>query len=120
MQNAPTEPGAPRSREDDVAEVDLRGEAFAAVGAVSASHTRRQEQSDAYPSIARVNPSWRVIRCRDDMQWILQRRDGATWRGNSFHRDRDVLLDRIASRCGEVDAAVVDAIRALPVRYERK
>ena len=89
----------------------------AALIAVPARQSRR-EKDEAYPYIAQLNARWRVISCRDDLQWILQRLDGDQWRGNSFHRDRDVLLQRIAERCGEVDAAALDLIRALPERYQ--
>ena len=85
--------------------------------AVPARQSRR-EKDEAYPCIARLNARWRVICCRDDLQWILQRLDGDQWRGNSFCRTREVLLQRIAERCGEVNATALDLIRALPERYE--
>jgi hypothetical protein len=81
--------------------------------AVNAVPARVSERDDAYPAIAQLSAQWRVIRCRDDMQWILQKRQGGLWRGNSYHRDQDVLLERIVSRCGEVDAAALDVIREL-------
>ena len=91
---------------------------FAAVDPVLAPVPVRQERSDNYPCIARVNDRWRVIRCADRIQWVLQRRKGVLWFGNSYHRDRDVLLQRIGERCGEVDAGALDLIRALPEWYE--
>ena len=91
---------------------------FAAVDPILAPVRARQERSDDYPCIARLNDRWRVIHCADDVQWILQRRKGVLWFGNSFHRTREVLLQRIAERCGEVDAAALDLVRALPERYE--
>src|SRR5262245_19566400 len=39
----------------------------------SASH---REESDHYPAVLCLNRSWRVIRCRNDLQFILQRRKG--------------------------------------------
>ena len=90
----------------------------AAVDPILAPVRARQERSDNYPCIARLNDRWRVIRCADDVQWILQRRKGVLWFGNSYHRDRAVLLQRIVSRCGEVDAVAFDLIRALPEWYE--
>ena len=67
---------------------------FAAVRTVS-TRLRRREKDDAYPIVARLNERWRVI-------------------------TREVLLQRIAERCGEVDAAALDLVRALPDRYEEK
>jgi hypothetical protein len=51
------------------------------------------ESSDLYPCI-RLNPRWRVISCRDGVQWILQARDRAEtvarddWRGRSYCRPK--------------------------------
>ena len=90
---------------------------FAAVRTVS-TRLRPREKDDAYPIVARLNERWRVIRCADDIQWILQKHSGGEWRGNSFHRTREVLLQRIAERCGEVNAVALDLIRALPDRYQ--
>ena len=59
---------------------------FAAVDPILAPVPARQERSDDYPCIARLNDRWRVIRCADDVQWILQRRKGVLWFGNSYHR----------------------------------
>ena len=35
------------------------------------------ESYDAWPVVARLNADWRVIACRDGIQWILQRRNRA-------------------------------------------
>lgn len=36
-----------------------------------------QETADSYAAVvAQLNDQWRVIECRDGIQWILQRRDG--------------------------------------------
>ncbi len=46
-----------------------------------------RESDDNYARVvARLDDGWRVIVCRDDLQWILQRRDGeraggARWAG---------------------------------------
>ncbi len=39
----------------------------------------RAEESDAYSDvIATLGPRWRVIACREGLQWILQRHQGKT------------------------------------------
>lgn len=55
------------------------------------------EQSDSYPRIvARLNAQWRVVSCRDGVQWILQircgQRDGLPrWKNRYFFRTREGL-----------------------------
>jgi hypothetical protein len=68
--------------------------------------SRGPEEADSYPAvIARLNDRWRVIECRDGMQWILQLRKGqragqAIWRARRFHRDRTALLASMRELCG--------------------
>ena len=55
-------------------------------------------ESDNYPNVvARLGVDWRVIVCRDGIQWIVQRRvgkrhGGARWEARSYCRSRDGLL----------------------------
>lgn len=55
---------------------------------------RIQETDDAYPVIAEISDSLRVINCRDDIQWIVQSRNGKTsgWRGRHYCRTRTSLI----------------------------
>src|SRR5882724_1291746 len=99
----------PELAPDDIGEVPSP-----AVTVVPARHNRPHEADEAYPAIAQLNDRWRVINCRDDLQWILQKFEGKRWRGNSYHRDRAVLIERIASRCGDVDASALEVVLALP------
>jgi hypothetical protein len=56
------------------------------------------ESSSSYGNVvATLNRKWRVIRCRDGIQWILQSRDSLTatvgiWRGRSYCRTKEALL----------------------------
>lgn len=67
--------------------------------------SRGPEEADNYPAVvARLNDRWRVIECRDRMQWILQMRKGqrdgqSVWRGRRFHRDREALVASISGLC---------------------
>ncbi len=62
------------------------------------------ESEDGYPSIARSG-RWRIIRCRDDIQWILQQdrrkgcrgRDANPWRGKAYVAN-DRFLASVISR----------------------
>lgn len=73
------------------------------------SGRRLREEDDAYPVIARIGNRHRVVECRDRIQWIVQRLIGSRWRGVSFHRDRDVLIEQ----SGATGPALI-TLQALP------
>ena len=81
---------------------------------VTAPQTHR-ERDDGYKGVvAQLAPRWRVIACRDGIQWILQRKEashGGPWRGVSYHTNRDGLL----RACGSLEAASRGALEALEV-----
>jgi hypothetical protein len=54
---------------------------------------RLGETDDAYPAIY-AEPTLRIIRCKDDIQWIAQLRLGGRWRSKSFHRSWTSLHER--------------------------
>ena len=69
----------------------------------------RSESDDNYEAvIAILTDRWRVIECRDRIQWILQYRASAEtystahWVGRSYCRSRDALIRCCISRCGTV------------------
>lgn len=60
------------------------------------NHSHR-ERDDTYRDVILERGDWRVIRCKDRIQWIVQKRapgclrsDG--WRGISFHLHRETLI----------------------------
>ena len=53
----------------------------------------------------------RIIDCRDGIQWIVQRRRGRQWRGVSFHRCRNVMIERW---CSGADTMALSVLKALP------
>jgi hypothetical protein len=55
------------------------------------------ERDMGYPAVALLEDGRRIIRCRDDIQWILQkpRRGGHRWDDLGYFRDMEVLLSRI-------------------------
>jgi hypothetical protein len=84
------------------------------------------ESSAAYPAVA-LNSHWRVIACRDGIQWILQRQHGpdaperpaaARWEGRAYCRTKEALIRCCRAYSGEIDAAAVAALRTLPERIE--
>jgi hypothetical protein len=79
---------------------------------VTAPKTHR-ERDDAYRNVvAQLAPRWRVIICKDGIQWIVQQKEsshGGPWRGVSYHTNRDGLL----RACGSLEAASCGALEAL-------
>jgi hypothetical protein len=79
----------------------------------------RNESSDTYSDVVAVlNRKWRVIRCRDGIQWILQSRDSATavkgiWRSRSYCRTKEVMLRVCAAHAGELDPTAVGLLAGL-------
>ena len=60
-----------------------------------------------------------MIDCRDNIQWIVQRRDGANWRGLSFCRTRVVLIRDAKRRLGNELPKVIIANTAPMVAMSR-
>ena len=62
---------------------------------------QHKETSDQYLHIVcHLNSRWRVIRCRHDLQWIIQRRFSADlnkgrWIGQSYH----MILESLRASC---------------------
>jgi hypothetical protein len=79
------------------------------------------ESDDRYPHV-RLNECWRVIECRDGLQWILQYRNrtetvaGCDWRGRSYCRTRTALIACCDRHCGTIDPGAAFMVAALPWR----
>jgi hypothetical protein len=82
------------------------------------------EESDNYHAVvAQLNDGWRVIVCRSNIQWILQRRRGercgrARWEGRSYCRTRQALLRCSREHAGPIEPSAVAILAALPERIE--
>jgi hypothetical protein len=79
------------------------------------------ETADDYARIvAQINQDWRVIECRDRVQWILQRRGspktsrGDDWRGRSYCRTSEALIRCTREYAGAIDPAASAILAALP------
>jgi hypothetical protein len=83
--------------------------------AVSAS-----EEAETYRAVVAIlNPRWRVIECRNCIQWILQRsaglRHGTTrWEGRCYCRTRECLLRRVRELAGEIEPIASAVLKNLP------
>jgi hypothetical protein len=77
------------------------------------------EECDAYPVVAKLNAQWRVIACRANIQWILQRHGGAPdrWRSRWFYRTRAALIRGINTHVVHSGDVSVVLAQRLPERF---
>jgi hypothetical protein len=65
-----------------------------------------------------LNEGWRVIVCRDGIQWILQfakkSGHGTAWRRRSYCRTKSGLIGVCAAHAGECDPKAAAVLEALP------
>ena len=79
-----------------------------------------ERNADDYPAVvATLNTGWRIIECRDGLQWILQRRAGKRhgqprWEGRCYCRTRDGLGARVRELAGGLDATALAILEGLP------
>lgn len=115
--------GAPCSGQADTA----RGIPFAAATDtqnITPTRVQRQhhETADDYlRTVVRLNQTWRVIECKDGLQWILQRRDAVRsgqprWTGRRYFQTKAALLKISRALCGPLDAEALDILMALPAQ----
>jgi hypothetical protein len=89
-------------------------------GGSSPQPPSHRERDDSYAKvIAQLGPRWRVITCKDGLQWILQRRSVAppntgTWAGNSYSTTRDALIAACSDRKLLSEPHLRRALDALP------
>ncbi len=87
-----------------------------------------RESDDDYPSIARSG-RWRIIRCRDDIQWIVQQdrrrgcagRDLRPWRGVAYVVNQRFLREVISRPSLGIprdDLAALLILAALPEHFK--
>ena len=81
--------------------------------------SRRETDDNYFAVLTPLAPRWRVILCRDGMQYILQRQFGkrlheAVWRGETYHTTRRSLIRACAKRDLLSDATAQAAIGRLP------
>jgi hypothetical protein len=77
------------------------------------------EESDAYPTIANLSTRFRVIACRANIQWILQKRRGDVdhWRGVWFCRTRQALVRGVHMHVDHIGGDALARLLRLPQRF---
>jgi hypothetical protein len=86
---------------------------------------RHHESADDYHGIViGLSTNHRVITCKDQLQWVLQRRDGerhgrARWAGVGYFLTRDALLRASRALCTRIYPTAFAALVALPEHFGR-
>jgi hypothetical protein len=79
-----------------------------------------RERDDNYKGvIVQLDPRWRIIECRDAIQWIIQKRSAepshsGEWRGVSYLVSRDALIELSVNRGLLSDPSKRAVLEALP------
>jgi hypothetical protein len=79
----------------------------------------REEAADYPRVVVTLNPKWRVIECKDRLQWIVQKRSGerhgtARYCGRSYVRRRDALIRLCRTYAGEITQSALHTLSHLP------
>lgn len=78
------------------------------------SASTREKDDDYCRVVAVLNDNWRVIECKDGIQWIIQKASPSEWRSKKYLRDRESLIQRVRSLCGPVNDTAMARLVALP------
>ena len=105
--------------------VDATYGAIAGSPCLPASESVREEADNYRAIIVTLNLHWRVIECRDAIQWILQRRAGTRhgqprWDGRCYCRTRQGLLRRVRELTGECNGVALSILERLPECMEAR
>jgi len=77
------------------------------------SHISHRERDDAYcGTIVQFNPRWRLILCKDQIQWIIQKKEsshGGFWRSKQYLMCKDSVFEA----CGRLGLLCDESIRAM-------
>jgi hypothetical protein len=82
--------------------------------------SNREEANDYRRVVVILNSGWRIIACRDGIQWILQRRSGERhgqprWVSKKYNRNkRSAEATTSIGLAGEVDPAAREVLDGLP------
>ena len=96
-------------------------------GRPSTRHISHRERDDAYiGTIVQFSPRWRLILCKDQMQWIIQKKESSRrgdWRGKYYLTCKDSVLEASGRQDWLSDPKVKAVLHALPMRardYRKK
>ena len=80
--------------------------------------SHHESAADYTHIVACLNDRYRVIRCKDDLQWIIQKRDGfrigqPRWTARSYCMQPATVHRLVLRHCGIVDAAELEKLQRL-------
>lgn len=118
---APPDPGKIEGREIECGAGKARRFHTQSAAAGKAS---READGDYAGEVARLSARWRVIVCKDRLQWILQQRDAgshhtARWRGRSYCVTREALIRLCGGLQEAPDPAAMALLALLPSHFPR-
>ena len=88
--------------------------------------SHRERYDTCFHVLPSLNDRWRVIVCKDGIQWILQfsfqtveseraeNRAPVRWRSRSYFRRRDALIRVSAALAGEINPITAAILAGLP------
>jgi hypothetical protein len=92
---------------------------------MSESQSHR-ERDDSYSKIIiQLAPRWRIIECRNALQWIIQHRSSKLlnrghWLSVSYHTSRNKLIE-VSTRLNLLsDASMKDVLAGLPETFSQR
>ena len=85
---------------------------------LSTRHISHRERDDAYTGkIAQFSPRWRLVLCKDQIQWIIQKKESSHrgfWRSKHYLTCKDSVL-KASGRLGLLcDPNINEVLKALP------
>ena len=86
---------------------------------ISESHSHRERDDNYSKVIIQPAPRWRIIECRNALQWIIQHRSSkllnqGNWLGVSYHTSRNKLIEVSTGLNLLSDASMKDVLAGLP------
>ena len=87
--------------------------------AMSESHSHRERDDNYSKVIIQLAPRWRIIECRNALQWIIQLRSSKLlnqgyWLGVSYLTSRNKLIEVSTGLNLLSDASMKDVLAGLP------
>ena len=80
---------------------------------LSTSHISHRERDDAYiGTIVQFSPRWRLILCKDQIQWIIQKKESShrgVWRSKKYLTSRESVFEA-CGRLGLLSAPAIEAV----------
>ena len=86
------------------------------------AHISHRERDDAYiGTIVKLNSRWRLIRCKNQIQWIIQRKESSHlgyWRGRKYLTTQKSVIEACGSLGLLSEPSKRAVLEALPVRIK--